>query len=101
MVVPALEALQGAIGLGAVEAEVLDGLAGTAREVSLAEGAVLDLAGESGDALYVVTAGTLEVHETMRDRVATVRTIVAGEALDDLQTLAGSLGTVTVRAVAE
>jgi NTE family protein/lysophospholipid hydrolase len=94
-------ALHEATGLQGVEPEVLDGLAAVAGEVPLREGEILDLAGESGDALYVVISGGLEVVETTNKRVIPVRDIGPGEALDDLQTLAGSLGSVTVRAATD
>ena len=92
------EALHEATGLQGVDSDVIDGLAEVAAEVHLDPGAVLDLAGDSGDALFVLVSGALEVLETTRDRVIPVRDIGPGETLDDLQTLAGSLGSVVVRA---
>ena len=95
------EALRGARALQGVEPEVLTGLAAVGDEVRLDVGEVLDLAGERGDALFVVLTGSLKVFETTHDRVIPIRNLVPGEALDDLQTLAGSLGTVVVRADTE
>ena len=90
--------LHEATSLRGVEPEVLAGLGAVAERVELSVGEVLDLAGERGDALFVVLGGRLEVLETTRDRVIPVRDLAPGEALDDLQTLAGSLGSVLVRA---
>jgi predicted acylesterase/phospholipase RssA/CRP-like cAMP-binding protein len=98
--VAAGEVLRAARDLHGVDPETLDGLASTAAEVHLEPGAVLDLAGDSGDALYVVSSGTLEVLETTHERDIPVRDIGRGEALDDLQTLAGNLGSIVVRAAA-
>ena len=80
---------------------MLAGLSAVADEVHLDTGEVLDLAGERGDALFVVLTGSLDVLETTHDRVIPVRDLRPGEALDDLQTLAGGLGSVVVRAASE
>jgi predicted acylesterase/phospholipase RssA/CRP-like cAMP-binding protein len=87
-----------ASALRGVEADVVAALEAVTSEVRLDADAVLDLAGERGDALYVVLDGSLQVQETTKERVIPVRDLGPGEALDDLQTLAGSLGSVLVRA---
>ncbi len=84
--------------LRGVEPEVVAGLAAAADEVHLDPGEVLDLAGQRGDAMFVLVSGALAVLEATHDRIITVRELGPGEALDDLQTLAGALGTVVVRA---
>ena len=98
---PLVGALQDARALHGVEPDVVAGLATVADEVHLDTGEVLDLAGERGDALFVLLSGGLKVLETTHDRVIEVRDLAPGEALDDLQTLAGSLGSVVVRAAGE
>lgn len=82
----------------ALSTPTTDELIAAAGEVRLAEGGVLDLAGESGDHLYILLAGSLQVREVTANHEHLVRCVTVGEAIDDLQTLAARSGTIVISA---
>ena len=72
------------------------------RTVRLEPGTILFSSDDAKPAFYVVAEGGLEVVERMPSGGETlVRTLGTGEALDELQALAGNRGSVLVRAVGE
>jgi CRP-like cAMP-binding protein/predicted acylesterase/phospholipase RssA len=86
---------------GPLAAEVLDGLAGALRTVSLRPGEVLFREGDESEALYVVRHGRLRVtvaREGEDDLV--VGEVGPREAVGEMQAVAGGRRMATVRAVA-
>jgi predicted acylesterase/phospholipase RssA/CRP-like cAMP-binding protein len=85
-----------------LEPDAADALAAAMRAVNLAAGDVLFRTGQAPPALYLVVAGELRVVERLPGRdEALLRVIGPGEALDEMQVLAGSRGLVEVRAAAD
>ena len=79
-------------------AEDAAALAAAMQPVHLAAGAVLFSSDDAAAALYVVAAGELEVVERGASSETRVRTLGPGEALDEMQALAGKTGALAVRA---
>ena len=75
-------------------------LATAMQPVHLEAGGVLLSSGDAPAALYVVASGELEVVEGDAGAETRVRVLRAGEALDEMQALAGNQGPLTVRAAA-
>lgn len=73
-------------------------LAAAMHPVHLAVGDVLFTSDDAPAALYVIASGGLEVVERTADGETRVRTMEPGEALDEMQALAGSQGALLVRA---
>lgn len=87
---------------GALEADAADALAAAMRPVRLAAGETLFRTGSAEPALYLLLAGQVHVVERLADGDETLlRTLEPGEAVDELQVLAGGRGTVEVRAATE
>ncbi|HEX2076486.1 MAG TPA: cyclic nucleotide-binding and patatin-like phospholipase domain-containing protein [Longimicrobium sp.] len=85
-----------------LEPEAADALAAAMRPVHLAAGGVLLRTGQAPPAFYLVLAGELHVAERQPGQdEALLRVIGPGEALDELQVLAGSRGSVEVRAATD
>jgi NTE family protein len=84
---------------GALEPHAADALAAAMHPVRLAAGQVLFRTGAAEPALYLLLAGEAHVVERLPNGDETLlRTLQAGEAVDELQVLAGSRGVVEVRA---
>ncbi|HEX2206836.1 MAG TPA: patatin-like phospholipase family protein [Longimicrobium sp.] len=84
---------------GALEADAADALAAVMHPVRLAAGGVLFRTGQAEPALYLLLAGEMHVVERLPNGEETLlRTMAPGEAVDELQVLAGSRGIVEVRA---
>lgn len=82
-----------------LSAEAADALAAAMTPVRVAEGEVLFATGDAAPALYVVLDGELHVVERQPAGTETrVRVAAAGDALDELQVLAGSRDPVIVTA---
>jgi predicted acylesterase/phospholipase RssA/CRP-like cAMP-binding protein len=87
---------------GALEPAAAQALAAVMHPVHLAAGEALFRTGSAEPALYLLLAGTMHVVERLPGGGETLlRTLEPGEALDELQVLAGSRGTVEVRAATE
>lgn len=87
---------------GGLDAAAADALASAMRPVRLAAGQTLFRTGGAEPALYLLLAGEMHVAERLPDGDETLlRTLEPGEAVDELQVLAGSRGTVEVRAATE
>ena len=87
---------------GGLEPGAADALAAAMRSVRLAAGETLFRTGSAEPALYLLVAGEMHVVERLPDGAETVlRTMEPGEAVDELQVLAGSRGTVEVRAATD
>jgi CRP/FNR family transcriptional regulator len=87
---------------GALEAGAADALAAAMRPVHLAAGGTLFRTGSAEPALYLLLAGEMHVVERLPDGAETLlRTMEPGEAVDELQVLAGSRGSVEVRAATD
>lgn len=100
--VPALADLLAAPSAPPLEPAERDALAAAAAPRPLADGEVLLTTDDAPPALHFVLAGELVVveHRTGGE-TAEVRTLGPGEALDQLQVLAGSRGPLSVRAEGE
>jgi CRP-like cAMP-binding protein len=73
-----------------LDREELRRLAGIAREVTLAAGAVLFEQGDESDGLYVVTSGIIRIYLTAEDgREATVSLSEEGEVIGEMALLDG------------
>lgn len=97
---PAAGALQASPLFAALSADDSAALAAAMQPVLLAAGGVLLTSDDAPAALYLVAAGELEVVETRPDGESRVRVLRAGEALDEMQALAGNQGSLSVRAAA-
>jgi predicted acylesterase/phospholipase RssA/CRP-like cAMP-binding protein len=87
---------------GGLEPGAADALAVAMRSVRLAAGETLFRTGSAEPALYLLLAGEMHVVERLPDGAETLlRTMEPGEAVDELQVLAGSRGTVEVRAATD
>lgn len=87
---------------GALEPDAADALAAAMRPVRLAADGVLFRTGGAEPALYLLLSGALHVIERMPGGEETLlRTMEPGEAVDELQVLAGGRGVVEVRAAAD
>jgi predicted acylesterase/phospholipase RssA/CRP-like cAMP-binding protein len=78
----------------------LEALASVAARVRLEAGEELFGAAETGEALFVVLEGEVEVVEPAGDHPARIRVLAPGEVLDEMQTLAAAPLPAHVRAVA-
>jgi predicted acylesterase/phospholipase RssA/CRP-like cAMP-binding protein len=94
-----LRALLAAVpAVAALAPEEAAALLDAAAPLPLAEGEVLLTSDDAPPALYFVAEGELRVEERLPGgETARVRTVAPGEAVDQLQVLAGSRGPVTVR----
>jgi NTE family protein len=87
---------------GALEPGAADALAAVMHPVRLAAGQALFRTGSAEPALYLLLAGEMHVAERLPDGAETaLRTMGPGEAVDELQVLAGSRGIVEVRAATD
>lgn len=87
---------------GALEPDAADALAAVMHPVRLSAGDVLFRTGAAEPALYLLLSGEMQVVERLSGGAETVlRTLEPGEAVDELQVLAGSRGVVEVRAAAD
>lgn len=87
--------------LAALPPDAASALTAAMRPMQLRAGQLLFSSDNAEPALYVVTEGELEVVERRPAGEARVRVLAAGEALDELQALAGNRGSVVVRAAAD
>jgi predicted acylesterase/phospholipase RssA/CRP-like cAMP-binding protein len=91
--------LASARGVAALDEPARTDLVAAARERRLESGDVLLTSRDAPAALFFVLEGRLLVEETLPDGSrATIRVLGPGEALDQLQVLAGSRGPVSVHA---
>jgi predicted acylesterase/phospholipase RssA/CRP-like cAMP-binding protein len=87
---------------GALEPAAADALAAAMGPVRVSAGQVLFRAGGAEPALYLLLSGEVHVVERLPGGgEAVLRTLAPGEAVDELQVLAGSRGTVEVRAATD
>lgn len=87
---------------GALEPDAAAALSAAMRPVRLAAGDVLFRTGSAEPALYLLLSGAVHVAERMPGGEETlVRTMEPGEAVDELQVLAGGRGIVEVRAATD
>ncbi|HYR07773.1 MAG TPA: cyclic nucleotide-binding and patatin-like phospholipase domain-containing protein [Longimicrobium sp.] len=87
---------------GGLQADAADALAAAMRPVRLAAGETLFRTGSAEPALYLLLSGEMHVVERLPDGEETLlRRMEPGEAVDELQVLAGSRGTVEVRAATD
>jgi CRP-like cAMP-binding protein len=87
---------------GALEPAAAQALAAVMHPVHLGAGEALFRTGSAEPALYLLLAGAVHVVERLPDGGETLlRTLEPGEAVDELQVLAGSRGTVEVRAATQ
>ena len=94
--------VQLATHFGALEPGAADALAAAMSPVRLSAGQTLFRTGGAEHALYLLLGGGMHVVERLPDGAETLlRTMEAGEAVDELQVLAGSRGTVEVRAATD
>ncbi|HEX6042553.1 cyclic nucleotide-binding domain-containing protein [Longimicrobium sp.] len=92
--------LQASPLFAALPADDAAALAGAMHPLPLAIGDVLFSSDDAPAALYVVASGALEVVERGAVGETRVRTLGPGEALDEMQALAGNAGALLVRASA-
>lgn len=86
----------------ALQEDARAALLAAARPRRLGDGETLLTSDQAPAALHFVLAGELRVEETLPGGgTATIRILAPGEALDQLQVLAGSRGPVAVRAAGE
>ena len=84
---------------GGLEPEAADALAAAMHPVRTEAGEVLFRTGSAEPALYLLVSGEVHVVERLPGGgEALLRTLAPGEAVDELQVLAGGRGTVEVRA---
>ena len=81
--------------------ETAQAIAAEAAQLRLAPGETVFTGVEDKPALYLVLSGALEAVERQRTGEVLVRTVAAGEAVDELQVLAGDRNPVFVRAAAD
>lgn len=75
---------------GGLDESELRRLAGIAREVTLAAGAVLFEQGDESDGLYIVSSGIVRIYLTADDgREATINLLEAGEVIGEIAILDG------------
>lgn len=87
---------------GALEPDSANALAAAMRPVRLSAGDVLFRGGAAEPALYLLLSGEMHVAERLLNGEETLlRRMEPGEAVDELQVLAGSRGTVEVRAATD
>jgi predicted acylesterase/phospholipase RssA/CRP-like cAMP-binding protein len=83
-------------------ADAAAALSAAMRTVRLGPGATLFSSADAQPSFYVVVSGGLQVVERLPSGAETVvRVLETGEALDELQALAGNRGSIHVRAVGE
>lgn len=96
---PRTTLLSGVSAFAGLDADSLHALATGLDELSLADGEVLVRQGESGDALFIVTAGELDVSVSNgQGRSVVVDRLRAGSVIGEMALLAGSRRTATVTA---
>ena len=91
MSVPELAAWLGrSVVFGGLDQDELRGLAGIARQTTLAPGAVLFEQGEESDGLYIVISGIVRIYLTADDgREATISLLEDGEMIGEIALLDG------------